>query len=99
MRNLVFATILLALGPTVAQAGNGTLVAPPNASPAVHAPYLIPQPISAVIKKLVGKKEIVDGCGHFCRSDSDCGNGCDCAHGSLCGTGMTPDGQKGERVF
>ncbi|EGP07889.1 hypothetical protein CSIRO_2484 [Bradyrhizobiaceae bacterium SG-6C] len=44
------------------------------------------------MQKLLPQKDMAATCAaRYCRVDSDCGSGCDCAHGSLCGTGHHPE--------
>ena len=92
MRAIMMIVLLFCVGATAAHASNGTLFAPQNASPAVNAPYSIPEQFSETVKRLGTKNtKAADECGHFCRTSAQCGNGCDCNHGSLCGTGYSPD--------
>jgi hypothetical protein len=91
MRNIVVALVFFFVSTAAADARNGTLIAPPNASPAVNAPYSITERLSDTVKRLGTKNKVVDECGHYCKTSGDCGNGCDCNHGSLCGTGYSPD--------
>jgi hypothetical protein len=74
-----------------ADAASREIVAPGNASPALFVPYTVPDQTSALARHLNKNREMAATCSQrYCRDDSDCGTGCDCAHGSLCGASLYP---------
>jgi len=87
----IIATVCLAFV-LPATAGTQQIFPPKNASPVLFAPYAVPVTAESRVQKLLPQKDMAATCAaRYCRVDSDCGSGCDCAHGSLCGTGHHPE--------